>query len=110
MSVGSRATIENVEQLLVIYRGKALHLDPDLPSTHQVQHLGQERQRLTIPNADLPSLRQRELGDGAVSRNVGVMVDHDSPVPSRVDVQLHAIGIERDGAPESSSGVFVFVS
>jgi hypothetical protein len=37
-------------------------------------------------------------------------MDHYPAVPSGVNVQLDPVGIERNGPPESGSGVLVFVS
>jgi hypothetical protein len=110
VSVGGRPPIEYVEQLLIMGGGQALHFDPDISISHQLEDLGQQRQLLTVSNAGLPSLDQGKLGDGPVPRDIRVVMHHYTPVPSRVNVQLDAIGIERDGPPEGGSRVLVFVT
>src|SRR3954470_14343487 len=37
-------------------------------------------------------------------------MDHDSAIVGRMDVQLHAVGIEHDGSTEGGSGILVLVT
>ena len=51
-----------------------------------------------------------QQADRPEARDVGVVVDHDGAVPGRVDVELHAVGVQHDRAPEGRAGVLVLVA
>ena len=81
----------------------------DVAFAHQVEHLGEERQRLTVPDAHLPGFRPREQADGSESGNLGVVMHHDRAVPRRVDIELDTIGVQHDRPAEGRARVLVFV-
>ena len=79
---------------LVVDRRQRLHLDPDVPVSHQIQDLAEQRQGLAVADAELPGLGERELGNRSQPGNLRVVVHDDPAVSRRVDIELDAVGIE----------------
>ncbi len=62
------AAIEDFKESAIVSHWEALHFDPNIPVIQQVQHLGQQRESLSVPNSHQSGLVQRELGNGSHTR------------------------------------------
>ncbi len=104
------AAIEDLKERPIMIHWEALHFDPNIPVIQQVQHLGQQRESLSVPYSHQSGLVQRELGNGSHAGNLGVVVHHNGPVPCRVYVELDPVRIQHDGTPKGRAAVLVLVA
>ena len=81
--------------------GRVLDLDVDEEPAALVEHLGQGRH----PRERRPHRRGVVLRDDPEPLGLGVVVDHQRPVPGAVDVELHAVGTVLPGEGERLQGV-----
>ena len=96
---------------MIVAGRQRLHLDPDVPVAHQIQYLGEQRQRLAVASIRTCLASASESCEiGPTPGDLRVVVNDDTAVSGRVDIQLDPVGVEHDRAAKGRSRVFVFVS
>ncbi len=89
---------------------QALDLDPDVMIADQRENLFEQGQGFAVRQPDLRRFLAGQQRDGPEPRHVGVVMHHQLAVASGMHVELYAVGVEHQGAPEGGSGVLVLVS
>jgi hypothetical protein len=105
VSVRGRPPCQGGDEQPVECRVQRLDLHPHLMSADGVQGLIEERDRLAVGEPVRSHPCNLQVADAAEAWNVEVVMDHEGAIGGAVDIELNAVGAQRDRPAERREAV-----